>query len=318
MSSAQHQTDVTDLQTQHGLAWALGSGLAQELYGLANGALCDLSSAELCAGLVAVGAKYNFGLAAGQRADAAAQEAFYRALRLPDFALAQGCALGRELAWERFLARNRAPALQAAIAIAGNATAGHELADSLTADLFGLRAAGDGRRRSPLAGYSGRGSLLGWLRSTLAQRHVDRHRRTRHEAPLEDLEPVAPSAAETPAAAELTQLAGAVARTLAGLSAEDRYLLAAYFLDRQTLAVLGRILKVHEATVSRRLKRLTDDLRGLLLRTLQAPPPQGWGLSRRAAEERLSADPRDVEVNLRAALQSSQIAAFQQVDGPTE
>ena len=58
--------------------------------------------------------------------------------------------------------------------------------------------------------------------------------------------------------------------------------------------------------MSRRLKRLTDDVRKALVATLQAA-----GLSRRAAEERLGADPRDVEVNLRAALQSSQVAAFQ-------
>jgi RNA polymerase sigma-70 factor (ECF subfamily) len=81
--------------------------------------------------------------------------------------------------------------------------------------------------------------------------------------------------------------------------------LSAYFLDRQTLLQIGRLLRVHEATISRRLKRLTADLRKQLLRTLRAD-----GLSERAAEEALGADPRDIEINLRALLQTSQIAAF--------
>ena len=298
MDRAPHQTDEA-------AAWGLGDPLAEELYQVAGSPLCGLSLPEFWAALERVGAKYNHGLPPGVGANPAAQATFYRSLKLPDFALAQGCALGRDAAWERFLKLYKSPVLQAAIAIAGSATAGHELADSLVADLFGLREQ-DGERRSPLASYSGRGSLLGWLRTTLAQRHVDRHRRTHREQPLDDTEPAAPLAQQQPAEAELAQLSSAVERTLGALPAEDRYLLAAYFLDRQTLAELGRILKVHEATVSRRLKRLTDDVRKALLTSLQAA-----GLSRRAAEERLGADPRDVEVNLRAALQTSQVAAFQ-------
>ncbi len=290
-------------------ALALDQRVAAELYRLAEGSLAGLSLREWCAALASVGTRYHYALPPAQVADAGAQEAFYRTLKLPDLALAQGCALGRDAAWERFLQLYRSPVLAAAIAISGNATAGHELADSLVADLFGLREQG-GERRSPLLSYSGRGSLLGWLRTTLAQRHVDRHRRTHRETPLEDVEPAAQPTADTPADAELSQLSAAVVRTLAQLPAEDRYLLAAYFLDRQTLAELGRILRVHEATVSRRLKRLTEDLRKALLATLEGVPPRGWGLSRRAAEERLSTDPRDLEVNLREALQSSQVAAF--------
>ncbi len=285
------------------------TALARELWTLAQAAGCGLSIAEFDSALLRTGMKHNFGQPPGAVAGAAIQEAFYRSLRLAEFALAQGCAAGENIAWERFLALYRQPILQAAIAISGSATAGHELADSLTADLFGLREQA-GERKSPLASYSGRGSLLGWLRSTLAQRHVDRHRRTYREQPLDDFERAAPTPAEAPAAADLLQLGQAVTRSLATLPAEDRYLLAGYFLDRLTLAELGRILNVHEATVSRRLKRLTENVRGALLNNLQARPPLGAGLSKRAAEERLTADPRDLEVNLRDALQTSQLAAF--------
>jgi RNA polymerase sigma-70 factor (ECF subfamily) len=271
--------------------------LLEELWRSAEGASCDFSREELAAALGAIGEKHNHGLVAGSFADAAQKAAFYRGLRLPELALAQACALGRDRAWERFLKLYRAPLTQAAVAITGSATLGHDLADSLYSELFGLTERG-GERRSPLKSYSGRGSLLGWLRTTLAQRHIDHHRRTHRETPLDTLEPVAP---ETIAAApELDRLGGAVARTLKALDAEDRFLLASYFLDQRTLAEIGRLLKVHEATISRRLKRLTADLRKQLLRSLEA-----GGLSRRAAEEALGADPRDVEVNLRKLLQSS-------------
>ena len=103
-----------------------------------------------------------------------------------------------------------------------------------------------------------------------------------------------------PAPAEVEHLTKAVEQTLHALEAEDRFLLSAYFLDRQTLLQISRTLHVHEATISRRIKRLTADLRKHLLRELGA-----GGLSKRAAEEALGTDPRDVEINLRSLLQTS-------------
>jgi RNA polymerase sigma-70 factor (ECF subfamily) len=284
-------------------ASGIPAGLARELWIEADADGCGLTCDELAGALAAIGAKHNYNQPPGAHADAAQRAGFFRGLRLPDLALAQACALGRNQAWERFLALYRAPLTQAAIAITGSATLGHDLADSLYSELFGLTER-NGERRSPLASYSGRGSLLGWLRTTLAQRHVDHHRRTYRETPLDTHEPAAPAPI---AAVEVTQLAAAVSRTLEGLAAEDRFLLAAYFLDQQTLLAIGRLLKVHEATISRRLKRLTGDLRKQLLKNLQS-----GGLSKRAAEEALGSDPRDLEVNLRSLLQTSQTQPFSQ------
>ena len=92
---------------------------------------------------------------------------------------------GSERAWERFIALYREPLLRAGIAITGNESLGRELADGLYAELYGLTER-DGARRCPLESYSGRGSLIGWLRTTLAQRHVDRHRKTHREQPLDE------------------------------------------------------------------------------------------------------------------------------------
>jgi len=284
--------------------------LIQELWLAAEAETCGLTAEEFGMTLASVGAKLNYGLPPGTLPDPAQEAAFLRSLRLSELALAHSCALGREVAWQRFLGLYRAPLVQAATAITGSATLGHDLADSLYAELYGLREL-DGQRRSPLASYSGRGSFLGWLRTTLAQRHVDHHRRTHREAPLDNVDALAPIPTPEPISAELTRLADAVAHTLHDLAPEDRFLLACYFLDRQTLLQISQTIRVHEATVSRRLKRLVADLRKHLLRNLQS-----GGLSKRAAEEALGTDPRDIEINLRSLLQISQTASFSDRTAP--
>lgn len=282
----------------------LEPNLLQEFWLAAEGAECGLTCEEFGRVLTSVGDKVNYGLPAGDSPDAAQRATFLHSLHLSELALAHSCVLGRDAGWQRFLNAYRSSLTQAAIAISGSATTGHELADSLYAELYGLRER-DGQRRSPLASYLGRGSLLGWLRTTLAQRHVDYHRRTRREAPLDNVDPPATEASGSPASAELLRLTDAVRLSLQALPAEDRFMLSAYFLDRQSLLEISRVIRVHEATVSRRLKRLVNDLRKQLVHQLQSA-----GLSKRAAEEALGADPRDIELNLRALLQTSQNPPF--------
>ena len=113
--------------------------------------------------------------------------------------------------------------------------------------------------------------------------------------------------AETAPAAELSQLERAIEEALRERDAEERFLLAAYYLDGQTLLQIARVLGVHEATVSRKLRRATEGTRKQVLRNLQRD-----GLSRRAAEEALGADPRDLDVNLKKLLQNSQTEAFKE------
>jgi RNA polymerase sigma-70 factor, ECF subfamily len=292
------------LTTASTLLAGLPPALSHELWATAEAHTCDLTEEEFATILTTIGTKHNYGAPPATHPDAAQKIAFLRSLRLPELALAQACALGREPAWQRFIDTYRASLTQAAIAITGSATLGHDLADSLYSELYGLREQA-GERRSPLASYSGRGSLLGWLRTTLAQRHVDHHRRTHRETPLDTLDAPAPTPTTPPNSAELQHLTHAVARTLQTLPSEDRFLLSSYFLDRQTLLQISRILNVHEATISRRLKRLTSDLRKQLLHNLQS-----GGLSQRAAEEALGNDPRDLEINLRTLLQTSQADTF--------
>jgi RNA polymerase sigma-70 factor, ECF subfamily len=272
----------------------------------AQGADVGLAPAELAQTLLTIGAKYNYGIAPGVDPTAAQAGAFVRGLQLRDLALAQACALAREAAWQQFFSRYREPLRQAAAMVTGSASLGSELADSLYSELFGLRGT-EGEPRSPLGSYAGRGSLMGFLRTTLAQRHVDHHRRTHRETALGEREFAAVPAAPGPTPAELARLADAVALSLRLLSPEDRLLLSAWYLDQRTLLEISRVLRVHEATVSRKLKKLTVSLQKEVLHHLEAA-----GLTRQAALEALGTDPRDVSINLRSLLQASSSGAFPQ------
>jgi RNA polymerase sigma-70 factor (ECF subfamily) len=283
-----------------------------ELSGLSIDELCqearcesvDLRPGEFAGALLAVGNRYNFGLTAGLSAGRAQIGNFLRGLQLRDLALAQACALGRDAAWREFMARFRDPLTRAAVAMTGSEAAGEELADSLWPDMFGLSERG-GERVSPIAGYSGRGSLMGFLRTTLAQRNVDRHRRTNRETELPATELQAAQQEAIPEPITISQVRAALAETIGTLDLEQRFLLSAWYLDQRTLLDISRIIGVHEATVSRRIQRLTSRLREELLGKLQKN-----GMSRDAAEEALGIDPRDVEINLRGLLQSSGSETF--------
>lgn len=243
--------------------------------------------------------------AATRRAADTDTTSYLRGLHLRDLALAQACARGYEPAWKQFIDSYREPLKQAATAISKSSSVGEELADSLYAELFGLKNQ-EGERRSPLSSYSGRGSLMGWLRTTLAQRYVDRFRRTHREAPLEEGQFAATNEPSTPPEdATRLRLESTIHATLRDLEPEDRFLLASYFLDGRTLLEIARLLRVHEATVSRKLKRLTESVRKQLLRELQRR-----GMKRAAAEEALGIDPRDLNINLRKILQTATASPF--------
>ena len=282
--------------------------LRDELWRKAGGKLAAVTQAEFGAALEAIGAKLNFGFEPQRQPGPKDREAFWRALHLEDLALALGCALGREAAWQRFMAQFQELIARAAAGITHSATLGEELAGALYSELYGVTER-EGARRSPFERYSGRGSLMGWLRAMLAQRQVDHYRRTHRETELEDIEPPAPEASSLEPET-IAHLRAGLQTSLKGLSAEERFLLSAYYLDMHTLAEVGRVLGVHEATVSRKLKRAAERVRKELLRALTAR-----GLSRRAAGEALGTDPRDVDMNLQKLLQTPGKKPYSDMEG---
>lgn len=224
---------------------------------------------------------------------------FYTSLRVEELALARACALGNEHAWEIFLTRYREKLYEIAGYITKESSTARELADSIYADLYGT-VTRDGQRASKLASYTGRGSLEGWLRTVMAQEHVNRYRRQRRLVSLdEEAEEGGQFATAEPEAAIVAdpRVEGAVDEVLAGLGAEERFVLASYFLDERTLADIARSLGVHESTISRKLDKLAKSLRKQILASLGRR-----GMSRRQAQEALEVDVRDLRVNIRSRL----------------
>jgi RNA polymerase sigma-70 factor, ECF subfamily len=302
-----------DVAVNSSLVPATEAPFLHEFWNSSDATAYGLTRGEFDEIVLGLGASQNFGVPAGSAISPEQQAAYLRTLKLNDLVLARCCAAGNERAWEHFVAMYHEPLVRAAVAITASETLGRDLAGSLYAEIYGMKVSEDGQRRCPLDGYRGRGSLMGWLRTTLAQRHVDHHRRSHREQPLDDpehpidprLDTAAPAQAEPPA--HLAQLGKAVEQALAQRPAEERFLLAAYYLDGRTLLQIAHVLGVHEATISRKLRRAADEVRKQILRNLQQQ-----GLSRRAADEALGADPRDVDVNLRKLLQSSLPEPFQE------
>ncbi|MEP6643168.1 MAG: sigma-70 family RNA polymerase sigma factor [Acidobacteriaceae bacterium] len=224
---------------------------------------------------------------------------FLEALRLDELALARGCAAGNERAWEVFMGRYREKLYDIAGYIAKESSAARELADSLYSDLYGTTIR-DGKRISKLSSYTGRGSLEGWLRTVMAQEYVNRYRRQRRLVSLdeESEEGRQFAAAESEGFPTIDpKIEAALDEAMGMLSAGDRFVLAAYYIDQRTLAQIAGVLSVHESTISRKLDKLVKSIRKQILAGLMAR-----GMRRRQAQECLDVDVRDLRLNIGASL----------------
>lgn len=227
-------------------------------------------------------------------------------LHVEELMLARACSDGNAVAWDEFLGRFRQALQHMAQQITRDDTAGGELAGELYAELYGLPNR-EGRRISKLNYYMGRGSLQGWLRTVLAQKHVDRCRSLAKTVSLEEqVEAGVSFAAKEDGAAPTdgSRVAQSVERVLGSLSSEERFLLASYYLDRRTLAEIARQLGVHESTISRKLDRVTAAVRQKIRGELQT-----GGLNAQQCNEMLAElDVRDLQVDVEGKLRQERRA----------
>jgi RNA polymerase sigma-70 factor (ECF subfamily) len=282
---------VSDAAQVSTLSWIAGQSETDRRYCASNAGRFGFTCAEFAGILSSV---------VSRLCDNAASERECKrlvdSLRLDELLLARACARGIEKAWDEFITLYRPKLYSAARAIAGDDGLGRELADSLYADLFGTRVGPNGTRVSKLDSYTGRGSLEGWLRALLAQEFVDRHRSRRRLVNFdEEIQARCGHVAdETVSSTEQIALVNATDIALAALPSEDRFLLSAHFLDERTLAEIGRMLDVHESTVLRRIEKVTGALRKQIIKELC----RNSGMSRRAAEELLNVDVRDLPIDV--------------------
>ena len=206
---------------------------------------------------------------------------FIDQLQAGDLCLAIACERGDANAWTDLVERYSTTWRSAARSAAGNEDAAEDLAQSILAELHGLRRREDGRPASKLAYYSGRGSFHGWLRAVVGQLAVDQHRKQSRLVQAEDDADLDRMSAEVsddrrtagmantaldPENAlsrkrERIEMERALARSIREMPDDDRLLVKLYYFDNLRLREAGAVLGVHEATASRRLTRIHGELR---------------------------------------------------------
>lgn len=220
-------------------------------------------------------------------------EDFIDKLQADDLCLIVACEQGNQKAWTDLVERFSATVRSAARSASSNEEGAEDLAQSIWAELHGLRLREDGKPAGKLAYYSGRGSLAGWLRAVVAQLAIDQHRKQSRLVQTEedaDFDRIIQhgqdettwsghGATPNPELQISTKLAGAqlqkaLAESVKQMSAEDRLLVKLYYFDGLRLREAGAVLGVHEATASRRLTRIHAELRQQVERLLIEQ--EGW------------------------------------------
>ena len=190
-------------------------------------------------------------------------DAYLSSLHLEDLALACACANGSEAAWE-YLVREYRPVLYRSADVLDATGGARELADAIYGELYA---------RSLFRYFHGRSSLATWLRSVLAQRYVDRTRAERRFEPLpEDQATLPGSATITDSGKSRCQalVEAALLAALDRLAAREQLRLGCYYVQQLTLAETGRLMREHEATVSRQLARSRRAIRADIERSLRS------------------------------------------------
>jgi RNA polymerase sigma-70 factor len=243
------------------------------LYSSSNAAAWRVSQSSFASALWrSFDRRFGSDASAIKRADAVT---FLDSIHAADLALAIGCRDGEADAWRHLVATYRAPVDAFARAVLGNSSRAGEIADSLWADLYGLRGS-NGDRRSPLDHYGGRSSLMSWMRVVVTRLEADQWRATRRMEPLDETRNTNSGVIDNGTAShdpDRARLIGALERSLSeavnALSPEDRLRLSYYYVQDLTLAQTAALLCEHESSASRNLARTRTAIRECVTRTLR-------------------------------------------------
>lgn len=218
---------------------------------------------------------------------------FIDTLHADDLCLVIACERSDETAWQDLFANFSSTVKAAARKITSNNEDAEDLANSIWAELYGLKATTNGKPGGKLGYYSGRGSLAGWLRAVVAQLAVDAHRKQArlvqieenrefenlaHEADAKDLTQFH-ATEENPEQSLIDRrgtadLEAALKKAIGELEAEDKLLVKLYYFDNLNLKQAGAVLGFHEATASRRIVKIQTNLRKRVEQILQTE--RGW------------------------------------------
>ena len=236
--------------------------------------------------------KYLFKL--DENASGADVKNFIDEIRADDLCLIIACESGNESAWGDLVSSFDATVKSAARKYAKNAEDAEDLAGSIWAELYGLKKDADGRLKSKLVYYSGRGSLGGWLRAVTNQLAIDNFRKESKFVQIEEsreFENLANESSENSENAKVVHgsdnpeenfsrrqtekdVSAALKQAINELEAEDKLILKLYYFDDLKLKDIGATLGFHEATASRKLVRIQTEIRKSVEKNLQTK--HGW------------------------------------------
>jgi RNA polymerase sigma-70 factor (ECF subfamily) len=235
--------------------------------------------------------KYIF--SASEQAERSEIREFVDGIRADDLCLILACERGDSSAWDDLVSTFDATVKSAARKMTQSSEDAEDLAGSIWAELYGLRQNADGKKKSKLTYYSGRGSLAGWLRAVVSQLAIDEFRKQSKFVQVEEdreFEALANEAAagdnhhfvsrtenpedaftESQTSADVIQ---ALQSAIAELDAEDRLIMKLYYFDDLKLKDIANTFGYHEATASRRLARVQAVIRKGVERDLKSR--HGW------------------------------------------
>jgi RNA polymerase sigma-70 factor len=216
-----------------------------------------------------------------ENASAQGVKEFVDALNADDLCLIIACECGDEKAWNDLVKNYDATVKSAARKISNNAEDAEDLASSIWAELYGLKHDKNGKLKTKLSYYSGRGSLAGWLRAVVSQLAIDGFRKTSKFVQIEEtreFENLANESSENSDNAKIihtssnpeenfsrkqTQkdVSNALRQAISSLEAEGKLMLKLYYFDDLKLKDIGNTLGFHEATASRKIARIQTELR---------------------------------------------------------
>lgn len=239
---------------------------------------------------------------------------FIDELRADDLCLILACERNDETAWNDLVANFDATVKSAARKISANAEDAEDLASSIWAELYGLKHDKDGKLKTKLSYYSGRGSLGGWLRAVVSQLAIDGFRKQSKFVQIEEnreFENLANESSEKTDNANVVShsdnpeeilgekhamrdVSAALKGAIAGLEAEDKLILKLYYFDDLKLKDIGATLGFHEATASRKLVRVQTEIRKSVEKILKNE--HGW--SEKEVKNYLSETASKLGINL--------------------
>ena len=219
---------------------------------------------------------------------------FVEGIRADDLCLIIACENGDEAAWSDLVKSFDATVKSAARKVSSNTEDSEDLASSIWAELYGLKRDKDGKLKTKLSYYSGRGSLAGWLRAVVSQLAIDQFRKESKFVQIEEdreFENLVNESSEKTGNASIVSrsenpenlfgnaeaqkdVANALQQAIAELAAEDKLILKLYYFDDLKLKDIGNTLGFHEATASRKLVRAQTEIRKSVEKILSVE--HGW------------------------------------------